>query len=101
MQTCTELVDLNRMEPGSVVDVETRNHHYKIECVGGNKIRISGHPQYCPIPVTAQLEGALNRKGLLDAVFIESGKRLLFVVEERIPVRTSEVVHVHCGSKDI
>jgi hypothetical protein len=51
--------------------------------------------------VTAQLEGALNRKELLDAGFIESGKRLLFVVEERIPVRTSEVVHVHCGSKDI
>jgi hypothetical protein len=101
MQACTEFVDLNRLEHGSVVDVKTRNHHYKIEYLGGNKIRISGHPQYCPLPVTAQLEGALDRKGLFDAVLIESGKRLLFVVEDRIPVRTSEVLHVHCEPKTI
>ena len=96
MQGSAESVDYNRLAPGSVIEVETRSRHYRIECLGGNSVRISGHPRYCPNPVTAELEGSVSGEGLLDAGLIEPGRRLLFVVEDRLPVTTSKVLHVHC-----
>jgi hypothetical protein len=99
MRASAETLDYNRLEPGAVVDVETKSRHYRIECLGGNSVRISGHPQYCPSPVNAHLEGSLNQDGMLDAGLIECGHRLLFVVEDRIPITTSKVLHVQCESK--
>ena len=84
--------------PGSVLDVETKSRHYQIECLGGDAIRISGHPKYCPTPVEARLEGSLDGEGRLDRGVIEPGLRLLFVVEDRLPVTTSPVLHVRCDS---
>ncbi len=46
--TSTEFVDCTSLAPGALVDVETKNRHYQIECLGGSAIRISGHPEYCP-----------------------------------------------------
>ena len=43
-----EGVDLKNLSLGSLIDVETKSRHYQIECLGGNAIRISGHPEYCP-----------------------------------------------------
>jgi hypothetical protein len=77
-------VDLNGLGPGSLIDVETRNHHYHIECLGGNTIRISGHPEYCPQPVTAHLHGP-----------IEPGTRLKFLLDDARPITTSRVVSFH------
>lgn len=95
MQQSAELLDYHRLEAGSVLDVETRSRHYRIECLGGDSIRISGHPRFCPEPVPARLEGSLNREGELESGFIECGARLLFVIEDRLPVTTSKVLHVH------
>ena len=69
MQASSESLDYNHLEPGAVVDVETKSRHYRIECLGGNSVRIS-----------------------------ECGHRLLFVVD-RFPVTTSKVLHVHCEPK--
>ena len=99
MQTSTELLDCNQLEPGSVLDVETRSRHYRIECLGGSAVRISGHPQFCPSPVSADLRGSVNREGGLDEGLIECGRRMLFVVEDRLPVTTSKVLHVHCETR--
>jgi len=99
MHTSTELLDCNQLEPGSVVDVETRSRHYRIECLGGSAVRISGHPQFCPSPVSADLRGSLNHEGGIDAGLIECGCRMLFVVEDRLPITTSKVLHVHQESK--
>src|SRR5690242_16141635 len=63
MQQSAQLLDYYRLEPGSVLDVETRSRHYRIECLGGDSVRISGHPQLCPEPVAARLEGSLNHEG--------------------------------------
>lgn len=94
MDTSVEMVDCQNLTPGSLLDVETRTRHYKIECLGGNKIRISGHPEYCPEPVSAWLEGSVARDGSLDFGLIERGTRMMFLVGER-PVTTSRVVSVH------
>jgi hypothetical protein len=99
-QTCLqqsgEFLDCASLRPGSFIDVETKSRHYQIECLGGDAIRISGHPQYCPHPIDARLKGSLNREGLLDQGRIECGRRFVFVLEDRVPVRTSKVLHVNC-----
>jgi hypothetical protein len=45
-----EFIDCADLPPGSLLEVETKNRHYQIECLGGSAIRISGHPEYCPTP---------------------------------------------------
>ena len=87
-------VDLKNLLPGSVLDVETRSRHYLIECLGGNAIRISGHPDFCPNPVPAQLQGAITRDGAVEFGLIEPGMKFLFVLNGNIPVTTSRVVRV-------
>jgi len=87
-------VDLKSLSLGSVIDVETKSRHYQIECLGGIAIRISGHPEYCPKPVSAQLQGSLGREGEVDWGFIEPGRRLVFFLNDQ-PITTSRVLSVH------
>jgi hypothetical protein len=46
----------------------------------------------------AHFEGSLNREGSLDCGLIKCGIRLLFIVEDRLPVTTSKVLHLHYDS---
>jgi hypothetical protein len=98
MTTSTEVlderVDLSTLRPGSMVDVETRSRHYHIEC-RGDEMRISGHPEYCPDPVPAHLQGSLDKEGALELGLIEPGMRLMFYLGDGRPVVTSKVLHVH------
>jgi hypothetical protein len=92
--TSTEFVDCKNLARGSLIDVETKSRHYRIECLGGNAIRISGHPEYCPEPVPAQLHGSLDKEGVLELGLIGRGMRLMFLLNERRPVTTSRVLRV-------
>ena len=87
-------VDLKSLSPGSLIDVETKSRHYRIECLGGSAIRISGHPEYCPHPVPARLQGSIDKEGVLELGLIGHGMRLMFFLNDR-PVTTSRVVSVH------
>jgi len=78
-----------------MIEVETKSRHYRIECLGGNAIRISGHPEYCPEPVLAHLHGSVNKEGEMEFGLIGRGKRLMFLLNERQPITTSRVLHVH------
>ena len=91
---CAELLDCRSLEPGSVIDVETTARHYRIECLGGNSVRISGHPQFCPTPVLAELEGSVTGEGTVEEGVIEPGMCLALVIAKQYPMRTSKVVHV-------
>ena len=93
--TSAELVDCKSLVCGSLIDVETKSRHYRIECLGGNAIRISGHPEYCPDPVPAQLHGSVDKEGILELGLIGRGMRLIFLLNERRPVTTSRVLRVH------
>ena len=93
--TSTELIDVQSLTPGSRIDVETRNRHYRIECLGGRAMRISGHPDYCPDPVPGLLEGSANRIGLVEPGFIERGMYLRFLIDDHRPVTTSRVMKIH------
>jgi hypothetical protein len=92
--TSAELVDCSNLVRGSLIDVETKSRHYRIECLGGNAIRISGHPEYCPDPVPAQLHGSVNKEGELELGLIGRGMRLMVFLNDRRPVTTSRVLHV-------
>jgi hypothetical protein len=89
-----QMVDCENLTPGTLLDVETKTRHYRIECVGGSKIRISGHPEYCPEPTAGWLEGSIDVEGGVDAGLIEPGKRMLFRVGDGRPVTTSKVLSV-------
>ena len=93
--TSIELVDCKSLARGSLIDVETKSRHYQIECLGGNAIRISGHPEYCPEPVPAQLHGSVDKEGIFELGLIGRGMRLMFLLDENHPVTTSRVLSVH------
>jgi hypothetical protein len=93
--TSAEFVNCKSLARGSLIDVETKSRHYQIECLGGNAIRISGHPEYCPYPVPAQLHGSVDKEGMLELGLIGRGMRLMFLLDENHPVTTSRVLSVH------
>src|ERR1700680_1160036 len=90
-----EGVDLKILRPGSLIDVETTSRHYLIECLGGNAMRISGHPECCPAPVRATLQGSVDHRGMFETGVIGPGRRLFFLLDEHIPLKTSSVLSVH------
>jgi len=90
----TQLLDCRNLVPGSLIDVQTQSRHYRIEYLGGNSIRVSGHPEFCPQPVLASLQGSLDRDGTLETGFIACGMRMIFVLDDAHPITTSRVVHV-------
>ena len=93
--TSAEVVDCKSLARGSLIDVETTSRHYRIECLGGNAIRISGHPEYCPDPAPAQLRGSVDKEGILESGLIGRGMRMMFLLNEHRPVTTSRVLSVH------
>ena len=90
-----ELVECKSLERGSVIDVETKSRHYQIECLGGNAIRISGHPELCPEPITAHLQGSFDGAGGFEPGLIGRGMRLRFLLGGERPVTTSRVITLH------
>jgi len=92
--TTAEYVDCQSLQPGSLLDIETRNRHYLIECLGGHEVRISGHPVICPEPTPVKLQGSSDRAGVLEPGLISAGRYLQFLTADRRPVRTSRVLKV-------
>lgn len=88
-------VNLTSLTPGCLIDIETKSRHYRIECLGGDTIRISGHPEHCPRPVSAQLKGSINEYGVLEPGFIKRGMRIMFRLNEHLSITTSRVNSVH------
>ena len=99
--TSAEFVDFTSLARGALIDVETKNRHYQIECLGGNAIRISGHPEYCPAPVSGQLQGSSDKAGMLEPGLIGRGKYLRFLLNDHRPVTTSRVLSVHVDQPDV
>lgn len=86
---------LNTLDTGSTIDLETRHHHYRIEYIDGDRIRIFGHPRWCPTPTLARLCGSRGgADGFADG-YIGCQMRLVFErLDDHIPVTTSEVTDI-------
>jgi hypothetical protein len=87
-----EFVKCDNLRPGALVEVETRNRRYHIECLGGRRIRISGHPDFCPTAVTARLRGSSDGDGVLEPGLIGAGRHLSVLIDDRLPITTSKVL---------
>ena len=88
-----EGVCLSDLDAGSVIAVETRHHHYRIEYLGGDKARISGHPQLCPRPILAHIQGSIGQS--IQSGFIGQGMHLVFQpLDNPRPVTTSEITDI-------
>ncbi len=83
------------LRPGSWIDLETKSRHYRIECLGGSSIRISGHPEYCHAPVPARLQGLLLGQGALQPGFIGCGGKLVVFLNGTRPLITSRVLSLN------
>jgi len=88
-----EEVSLDTLQAGSVIDLNTRNHRYRIEYLGGDRARISGHPRLCPRPVLVHLQGSIGDS--IEAGSIRQGMHLVFQpLDDPRPVTTSEITNV-------
>jgi len=90
-----EGLQLTSLSQGSVVDLFTQNRGYRLEYLGGDRVRISGHPQLCPSPSLARVDGSQKPNGEITRGFITRNERLVFRLADREkPVVTSEIVDI-------
>jgi hypothetical protein len=88
-------VYVSRLDTGSTIDLETKSRHYRIEYLEGDRIRISGHPRWCPTPVLARLHGSRVGWGEFEEGYIGCGMHLVFErLDNHIPVTTSEITDI-------
>lgn len=87
-------VYLNDLQEGTVLEIETRNHHYTIVNRTKGEALISGHPVYCPDPVAARIEGSAWYGFVLKSGFIGLGMCLAFQLPTQRRIRTSPIVQI-------
>jgi hypothetical protein len=87
-------VYLDDLAPGDVIEVETRNHAYKLVNHGRGRALISGHPEFCPHPVMVTVEGSNWGGSLLKVSFIGRGMCLEFRHPHYHTITTSPIVDI-------
>jgi hypothetical protein len=92
-------VDIDQLAAGTLIEVETKSRTYHLECLGGKSVKISGHPDYCPTPTPAQVQGSVSKTGGLEYGRIEKGSRLMFFLNGNQPVTTSGILHVRVSRR--
>jgi hypothetical protein len=85
---------LDDLAPGDVIEVETRNHAYKLVNHGSGQALISGHPEFCPQPVMVTVEGSNWGGSLLKVSFIGRGMCLEFRHPHYQTITTSPIVDI-------
>ena len=91
-------VYLDDLQEGAVVELETKHHHYRIEKCDHAKALISGHPRFCPEPITVQIEGSSRDDLLPNPGFIGRGMHLIFEHPVFHTVSTSRIREIHVVS---
>jgi hypothetical protein len=87
-----EAVCLGNLGPGTLLDVVTKHHCYRIEYMRGKLVRITGHPIFCSTPIVAELLGSTDELGSVQAGLIGCGMHLVFrTLDQLLPVSTSEI----------
>jgi hypothetical protein len=82
-----ECINLKDLPVGAVLEVETTRRTYRVEYTGFGGALISGHPKYCPSPVSMAFSGEIRQ-----------GARMHFIHPELGPVSTSRVVAIRSQS---
>ena len=88
---------VEELAAGTVLELETQHHHYTLVKHGGSEVGISGHPMYCPEPISVQIEGSVRGRPMLGPRpgFIGRGMYLMFKHPVYDIVRTSRIREIH------
>ncbi len=78
---------------GSRVLVETVNRSYEIRVQGG-RTWISGHPEFCPLPVPVCVRGSSWGGSMLKLAYLGLGMCMEFEHPEHSTVTTSRIVSI-------
>jgi hypothetical protein len=79
---------------GAELEVETKHHCYKIIKLADTQARISGHPMYCPEPITVEIEGSASEGAALKPGFIGRGMHLMFQHPAFNTLTTSRIMDI-------
>jgi hypothetical protein len=88
-------VDLDNLADGSVLEVETKHHRYTIVKTAHTQVRISGHPKFCPEPVTVEIDRYAAKQLSLRPGYIGRGMHLVFEHPVYHTVTTSRILDIH------
>jgi|SRR5215472_16507781 len=88
-------VDLDDLVDGSVLEVETKHHRYTIVKTAPTRVRISGHPKFCPEPVTVEIDRYAAERLSLKPGYIGRGMHLVFEHPVYHTVTTSRILDIH------
>ncbi len=69
---------LESLPVGESLEVETQNHFYQIVNLGEGRALISGHPTYCPKPVTVFIHGSTWGGSMIKVGYLGRGMCLEF-----------------------
>jgi hypothetical protein len=87
-------VYLNDQLAGARLAVETRNRVYLVDCLAAGEAMISGHPQFCPVPVRVSVHGSTWGGSMLKARFVGRGMHLEFEHPEHRTIVTSPILEI-------
>ena len=88
-------VFLDRLQPQSVLLIQTQHRCYTAVMLGGSQALISGHPEYCPEPTLVAIAGSTWGGSMLKRRFVGRGMHLEFCHPAySTPIVTSRVQEI-------
>jgi hypothetical protein len=87
-------VYLDSLSEGTALEVETRNHVYRIVYCSRDTELISGHPKFCPAPVRVRVVGSTWGGSMLKLRYIGRSMHLEFHHPDFGVIVTSCIVDV-------
>ena len=87
-------VHMRDLALGAVLEVQTCQRWYTIVNQGDGDALISGHPEYCPVPVRVKIHGSTWGGSMLKEQFIGRGMHLEFRHPDFLPITTSRILEV-------
>ncbi|HEV2178220.1 MAG TPA: hypothetical protein VGW33_13625 [Terriglobia bacterium] len=88
-------VYLDDLADGAVIELETAHHHYRLVKSAHDEARITGHPKFCPEPVTVEIDGSVDDDFSVRPGYIGRGLHLVFEHPVYHTVTTSCILDVH------
>jgi len=88
-------VYLDDLADGAVLELETKHHRYKIVKSAHAQACISGHPKFCPEPVSVEIDGSGGAGQELKPGYIGRGLHLIFEHPVYRTITTSRILDIH------
>ena len=92
--TTEDGVYLDQLADGAVLELETKNHRYRLVKSAHAQAYISGHPKFCPEPVTVEIDGSGGAGQGLKPGYIGRGLSLVFEHPVYHTVSTSRILDI-------